>query len=177
MKKRRSPRRYVRNLPRNCEPGWSIAQRLAHYFRIDPISGCHIWQGHLVTGYGVLRNRGKDRYAHRVAWESKHGPIPDGMVLRHRCNVRSCCNPDHLVPGTRAENNADLKAERLRWASARAATARGAIGGARLSPIRIFLHGVEIKGDVEVNLVDPEIAKGEERNSPAAAPVRAKRAA
>jgi hypothetical protein len=122
-KKRRSRRRYTRKSPRNCERAWSIAERIAYYSKPDPLSGCRIWHGYLEGGYGCLYFQNKQRFAHRLAWEVKHGPIPDGLVLRHRCNARGCCNPDHLVPGTRAENNADQKAERLRLAAARAATA------------------------------------------------------
>ncbi len=161
MKKRRLRRRYVRSLPRNCERSWAIPERLSYYSAPDPLGGCHIWRGNLKDGYGCLRLGGKLYAAHRLAWELKHGPIPEGMVIRHRCNVRRCCNPDHLVPGTRAENNADQKVERLRIADARAATARGLVGARPdMAPIRIFVHGVEMKGDVAIALVDPELAKG-----------------
>jgi hypothetical protein len=37
-------------------------------------------------------------YAHRVAWELEHGPVPDGLTLDHRCCVRHCVNPAHLEP-------------------------------------------------------------------------------
>ena len=159
-KKRRPRRRYVRSSPRNCERSWSITQRLAYYSTPDPLSGCHIWRANLKDGYGCLRLGGKLHFAHRLAWQAKHGPIPDGLVLRHRCNVRRCCNPDHLVPGTRAENNADQKVERLRLADARAATACGATGcDPSLAPIRIFVRGVEMKGEIAIRLVDPELAK------------------
>lgn len=43
-------------------------------------------------------------YAHRVVFESAHGPIPAGMQLDHLCRQRSCCNPDHLQVVTCAEN-------------------------------------------------------------------------
>jgi hypothetical protein len=159
-KKPRPRRRYTRKSPRNCERSWSLAERIAYYSKPDPLSDCHIWHGPLQNGYGGLRYKSRTKLAHRLAWEMKHGPIPDGLVLRHRCNVRRCVNPDHLVPGTRAQNNADIKAELLRLADARAATDPAACGsnpGAR--PIRIFYDGVELTGDVTIRIVDPKLRK------------------
>jgi HNH endonuclease len=72
-----------------CERTWSLAERIAHYTKPDPPSGCHIWQGTLKLGYGRLAYQGRVLLAHRLAWEARHGPIPKGMVLRHRCNVKS----------------------------------------------------------------------------------------
>lgn len=40
--------------------------------------------------------RGVRLYAHRAAWEQKHGPIPEGMHIHHRCHNKTCVNVDHL---------------------------------------------------------------------------------
>jgi len=137
-----------------CHPSWSLAERIAYYSRPEPLTACHIWLGALVNGYGCLRYRGRYQQAHRLAWSLKNGPIPKGMVLCHRCNVRRCTNPDHLALGTRADNNADIKAARLRLADARTATAQTnpALdpGGAA---IRIFVGGVEMRGRVLIEAV------------------------
>jgi hypothetical protein len=62
---------------------------------------CWIWQGATVgTGYGWWRRR----YAHRVAYEAAHGPIPKGMQIDHLCGVKTCINPDHLEAVTQGEN-------------------------------------------------------------------------
>lgn len=42
---------------------------------------------------------------HRYAYRTKHGDIPPGLEIDHRCYNRACCNPDHLDLVTRAENN------------------------------------------------------------------------
>src|SRR5260370_6968257 len=95
-----------------CDPRLTPAERVAHYTRIAPLSGCHIWHGSINhAGYGKLNVRNKSLAAHRLAWALKHGPIPAGMILCHRCDVRRCCNPDHLVLGTRGANLADHKAK------------------------------------------------------------------
>lgn len=79
--------------------------RLAQRVRIDPQTGCHIWMGALVrTGYGHAKHNGKIRYTHRIMWEHKNGPVPEGMQLDHLCNVRACCNPEHLRVCTPREN-------------------------------------------------------------------------
>ncbi len=73
---------------------------------INMVSGCWEWtRGLQKSGYGVMCNRYKHQYAHRVGYQLFRGPIPDGLHIDHLCRVRKCVNPWHLEPVTLAENN------------------------------------------------------------------------
>lgn len=80
-------------------------------------SGCWIWmrstRGPLEYGQITL----DDRYqtgAHRVAYEVFVGPIPDGKMVCHTCDVPSCCNPAHLFVGS-GKDNAQDAVRKGRW--------------------------------------------------------------
>src|SRR5215212_8432333 len=51
------------------------------------------------------------RYVHRVMYAHYHGPIPEGMEVCHRCDVRNCVARKHLFLGTHQENIADCVAK------------------------------------------------------------------
>jgi hypothetical protein len=71
--------------------------------------GCWGWKrSKHKFGYGVIGNNWKVRTAHRVSWELHYGPIPQGMEVMHKCDNPPCCNPEHLILGTHAENSSDM---------------------------------------------------------------------
>jgi hypothetical protein len=93
-------------------PGRSPEERLkAKLAPQDPVTGCIEWTGTRNRGYGYIRRDGKTIRAHRLAYELKHGPIPKGLYVCHRCDNRSCCNTDHHFLGTNADNMADRNAK------------------------------------------------------------------
>ena len=83
-------------------------------------SACWPWQGPLRKGYG----RFQEMKAHRLAYVLIKGPIPDGLVVRHLCHNKLCCNPQHLATGTTAQNAQDSVAANLQVQGSRHGAAR-----------------------------------------------------
>lgn len=81
-------------------------------YPIEYQNGCWVWRGpRNHGGYGRVHLRGKRYRAHRVLWQGLNGPVPEGFEVLHRCDNRSCINPDHLFLGTAADNNHDMVAK------------------------------------------------------------------
>jgi hypothetical protein len=77
--------------------------------------GCWLWTGAVSdTGYGSIHADDDRRVlaAHRVAYELAYGPIPDGMMIDHRCHVRACVNPAHLRAATAKQNQENRQGAR-----------------------------------------------------------------
>ena len=72
--------------------------------RVEWVDGHGLWTGGKNDrGYGGFYV-GSRRYvkAHKYAWESKNGPVPEGMELGHTCEFRHCVI--HVRPVTHAQN-------------------------------------------------------------------------
>lgn len=86
--------------PKCTQPIWDFVDKNGP--RSELVAGqCWIWTKYInSSGYGkwgALR-------AHRVIYEEVVGPIPTDLELDHLCRNRACCNPAHLEPVTRQEN-------------------------------------------------------------------------
>ncbi len=75
-----------------------------------PESGCWLWTGTLsINGYGQFGDNYRTRGAHRVSYEMHKGPIPPGAYILHKCDVKSCVNPEHLYAGSAQDNRDDAE--------------------------------------------------------------------
>jgi hypothetical protein len=73
---------------------------------VNESSGCWEWQQSLnpKTGYGQIGR--PPHTAHKLSFILWKGELAS-QVVRHRCHNKSCCNPNHLLDGTHADNYND----------------------------------------------------------------------
>lgn len=136
-------------------------ERFMEKVRKDPVTGCWLWTGAAITGYGVFGFEGKNWPAHRWAYMLFVGDLGNLQVC-HACTVRNCVNPEHLWLGTQADNMEDAKSK------GRLAT--GDRHGSRTKPerlARVARHGSRTKpekqatGDRHGSRTKPErLARG-----------------
>jgi hypothetical protein len=94
----------------------SPVERFEFFSMPEPNSGCQLWLGSLSeSGYGETSLNGKSIRAHRAVWIVANGPIPAGLCVCHKCDVRACIALPHLKLGTHQDNTDDrvLKGRRI----------------------------------------------------------------
>lgn len=116
MNTRQRRRRQRSRQPREEVGPLGLYERL-----IDRSGECWIWTGRVnERGYGLAvpykTSESTARRAHRRAWETVNGPIPEGLVIDHLCHTlpgcaggptcphRRCVRPDHMALTTPQEN-------------------------------------------------------------------------
>ena len=70
---------------------------------------CILYTGALDKyGYGKFTIGSKHVTAHRASYELLVGKIPQGLLILHSCDNRSCIRPNHLRPGNPIDNVKDM---------------------------------------------------------------------
>jgi DNA-binding XRE family transcriptional regulator len=92
-------------------PNGMTAEETFQWFQPgDPPPAGELWlwrgsQDH--KGYGIVRHDGRNILAHRLSYEIFIGPIPDGLVVRHKNDTPLDVNPHNLELGTLIDNVRD----------------------------------------------------------------------
>lgn len=106
----------------------------------DPETGCLLWVGAMTpSGYGRFYFEGRLWVASRWIYTHHHGPIPEGLVVRHTCDNPSCVNLSHLILGTQDDNLQDMR-DRGRYRNGHGEKAH-CIRGHPLSGNNIYEYG------------------------------------
>jgi len=128
---------------------------------------CWPWTGYRgKDGYGRVWLGGRGYYAHRVVFDLKNPGVidinvkksePEWKAVRHTCDNPRCCNPEHLLLGTMADNMAD-KVARGRsniWAAGSLTTPRAKLSG---DDVRAIREAVRVRRATGVGMMDKELA-------------------
>lgn len=65
-----------------------------------------VWTGSTSNGYGSVTYKKKTYRVHRQYWIETRGSIPEGLVVMHECDIRTCVT--HLKLGTNKDNTEDM---------------------------------------------------------------------
>lgn len=70
------------------------------------IDECWNWTGYVhPNGYGRTEFNGEKQATHRIVFFLTYNYWP--ILIRHKCDNRICCNPNHLIESTQKENMID----------------------------------------------------------------------
>jgi len=90
-----------------------VRERIERHTVWEPNTGCLLWTGANVFGYGVVTTTAPRLpvRVHRLVWVLNHGPIPEGIDVLHHCDTPPCVNDAHLFLGTQLDNMRDMIAK------------------------------------------------------------------
>ena len=89
----------------------NIIERILNKVESTDENECWNFQGGKnPDGYGMILQGRRATRVHKVVWEAYNAqPVPEGLQIRHKCDNRACCNPNHLDVGTHKQNMDDMK--------------------------------------------------------------------
>ena len=97
-----------------AKPGTPPILKILARMSVTP-KGCWEWLGASIKdGYGMVDTPAGAKLVHRVSYEHFVGPIPKGLLVRHKCDNPPCFYPPHLELGTDKDNAQDM-VKRGRW--------------------------------------------------------------
>jgi len=86
----------------------TVMERVERDTFYEPNSGCWLFAGPSdENGYGRIRIGKKKVRVHNFTFKKDNGPLPNGKIVMHSCDMPCCWNPDHLSAGTNVDNIAD----------------------------------------------------------------------
>ena len=95
----------------DCTP---VLDRIRKKLVVNDFNHCWIWHGALSSQgkYPTIGvKRGEVQYVHRLLYEDRNGPLPDGPApdgtrweLHHACMNKRCVNPAHISLMTRTKH-------------------------------------------------------------------------
>ena len=83
----------------------SPAERL--WPKVVKTNTCWVWTGDTNGAYGNFWFKQRKYKTHRIAWMLAYGPIPDGALVLHSCDIPLCVRPSHLFLGDKRLNALD----------------------------------------------------------------------
>lgn len=106
-----APSKSLSRRKRTDRPGYDAewVERIKSRCDISP-TGCWLWRGFKQhKGYGQTCYRNKNAFVHRRMFMIANGikSLKTEKSVCHSCDVRHCCNPEHLWLGNAAANNMD----------------------------------------------------------------------
>src|SRR5262252_9296058 len=111
-------------------------------------NSCWLWTGPAARYARIYAGKALGYVgAHRIAWMLAHPDqqIPSGLCICHVCDVRLCCNPQHLFLGTVKDNTTDkvMKGRQPRGSQ----SSRAKLDEIRVQQVlRLHADGASIRG-------------------------------
>ncbi len=89
-----------------CHLGCSLMKKLLKFS--ERRGNCSVYLLSPKSGYPKISDFNVRKAVHIHAYEHVYGPVPRGLNVLHKCDVKHCWEPDCLYAGTHWENMIDV---------------------------------------------------------------------